>query len=61
MTITITIHPLRSFAPRPPVSEGQLAGAVVSIVTDSPSETGGVPRRGEGVDKTRTMMHLRCG
>ena len=31
-----------------PGSEGQLAGAVFSIVTDSPSETGGVPRRGGG-------------
>ena len=35
---------------RPPVSGGQLAGAVFSVVTDSPSETGGVSRRGEGVD-----------
>ena len=49
-TKTITIHPLR-FA-RAPVSEGQLAGAVFSVVTDSPSETGGVPRRGEGVEKS---------
>ncbi len=31
-----------------------MAGAVFSVVTDSPSETGGVPRRGEGVDKTKT-------
>ena len=46
-----TIHPLR-FA-RPPVSEGQLASVVFAVVTDSPPpETGGVPRRGEGVGKT---------
>ena len=35
---------------RHPVSGGQFAGAVLSIVTDSTPETGVVPRRGEGVD-----------
>ena len=48
----VLIHPLR-FA-RPPVSEGQSAGAVIDFsfqfVTNSPPETGGVPRSGEGVD-----------
>ena len=48
----VLIHPLR-FA-RPPVSGGQSAGAVIDFsfqfVTNSPPETGGVPRSGVGVD-----------
>ncbi len=32
----------------PPVSGGQFAGAVLAVVTDSPSETGGVPEGGGG-------------
>ena len=42
----VIIHPLR-FA-RPPVSGGQLAGAVFAVVTDSPPETGVSTRRGRG-------------
>ena len=38
----------------PPVSGGQLASAVFTVVTDSTPETGVVPRRGEGVDKSLT-------
>ena len=38
-----------------PVSGGQSACAVFSVVTDSPPETGGVPRRGEGVDKLSAL------
>ena len=48
----VLIHPLRRYAPRPPVSGGQSAGAVIvsrfPIVTNSPPETGGVPRSGVG-------------
>ena len=43
----VLIHPLR-FA-RPPVSGGQYAGAVLSVVTDCPPETGGTSaKRGGG-------------
>ena len=45
----VKIHPLR-FA-RPPVSGGQYAGAMLSVVTDCPPETGATRSRAtEGVD-----------
>ena len=45
----------------PPVSGGQFAGAVLAVVTDSPPETGVVPRRGEGVDRTNGKVKTEKG
>ena len=49
----VLIHPLRRYAPRPPVSGGQYAGAVIvfsfRFVTNSPPETGvSTPQGGGG-------------
>ena len=50
--LSALIHPLRRYAPRPPVSGGQYAGAVivfcVLFVTNSPPETGWSTPKGGG-------------
>ena len=61
-----TQNDIQSFFQRPsspPVSGGQFASAMIvfrfTFVTNSPPETGGVPRRGEGVDRSIRVSVFR--
>ena len=54
----LLLCPLRVAPPIATLGKAERIGwRDISIVTDSPPETGGVPRRGEGVDEMITMTN----